>query len=167
MPDNKQDRPPVDYIERTRAQYDALGYPPYAWVHSDTEPPLAPLVKPVHQSRVALIASGGIYQQGQIAFHYKDDVSFRVIDADVDVDDLRITHFAYDLTAARQDPNAVFPIETLRRAQREGLIGEIAPHAYTFMGGIYSSRKVRELLAPAIAQRLLDDEVDLAILVPV
>jgi hypothetical protein len=35
------------------------------------------------------------------------------------------------------------------------------------MGGIYSSRKVRDLLAPALAERIIKDEVDLALLVPV
>ena len=31
-------QPPVDYIERTREQYSALGYPIYRWVE-ETEPP--------------------------------------------------------------------------------------------------------------------------------
>jgi hypothetical protein len=35
------------------------------------------------------------------------------------------------------------------------------------MGGIYSSRKVRELLAPALTERLVVDQVDLVLLVPV
>jgi hypothetical protein len=35
------------------------------------------------------------------------------------------------------------------------------------MGGIYSVRKVRDILAPALADRLVKDEVDVAILVPV
>ena len=35
------------------------------------------------------------------------------------------------------------------------------------MGGIYSSRRVRDELAPAIAGRLQKDEVDVALLVPV
>ena len=56
-------RPPVDYIQRTRDQYDALGYPPYAWVHSDSPPPFTPLSKPLSECRVGLIASGGIYRE--------------------------------------------------------------------------------------------------------
>jgi hypothetical protein len=47
------------------------------------------------------------------------------------------------------------------------VIGAVSRNAYTFMGGIYSSRKVRALLAPAIAERSVKDEVDLALLVPV
>jgi hypothetical protein len=35
------------------------------------------------------------------------------------------------------------------------------------MGGIYSQRKVMEQLAPAIANHLVADEVDVAVMVPV
>jgi len=160
-------RPPVDYIERTRAQYDALGYPPYAWVVSDAPPPWTPALKPLSECRIGLIASGGIYATGQIAFHFKDDLSFRIVDTRLPTSALRATHFAYDLTDARSDPNVVFPVDTLNRLAAEGFIGSLSGNAYTFMGGIYSARKVRERLAPAIAERIVKDEVDLALLVPV
>jgi D-proline reductase (dithiol) PrdB len=85
----------------------------------------------------------------------------------VATEDLRATHFAYDLTDARADPNVVFPIDPLRGLVAEGRIGSLAANALTFMGGIYSSRKVREQLAPAITERLLAEKVDVALLVPV
>ena len=159
-------RPPVDYIERTREQYSSLGYPPYKWVHNEDVPPFEPVSKPLAESRIGLIASGGIYRRGQIAFHYRDDTSFRIIPRDCETSSLRATHFAYDVTDARSDPNVVFPLETLRAEARDGGIGEIAPSAYTFMGGIYSVRKVRDRLAPALAGRMEDDAVDAALLVP-
>lgn len=158
---------PVDYIARTREQYDRLGYPPYRWVRNEDPPPFAPLAKPLGEAKVGLVASGGIYRSGQVAFHYRDDFSFREIPADTPASELRATHFAYDLTDARLDPNSVFPLETLRNLVDEGRIGGLGACAYTFMGGIYSVRKVRDRLAPAIADRLQRDEVDLAILVPV
>jgi D-proline reductase (dithiol) PrdB len=160
-------RPPVDYIERTREQYAALGYPPYQWVENPEPPPFATLAKPLTEARIGLVASGGIYVTGQVAFHYRDDISVRVVPRDTPMDALRITHFAYDLTAARADPNVVFPLATLRDLAAAGEIGEVAPNAYTFMGGIYSSRKVRDVVAPAIAERLQEDRVDAAVLVPV
>ena len=158
---------PVDYIKRTRDQYDALGYPRYRWVENDGPPPWASLRKPLRESRVALIGSGGVYTPGQIGFHFKDDSSFRIIASDTPESDLHVTHFAYDLTDARRDPNVVFPLGTLRRLAEEGVIGGLGPNAYGFMGGIYSSRKVRDQLAPALADRIVSDEVDLVLLVPV
>ena len=159
-------RPPVDYIERTREQYSAAGYPPYRWVHNEDEPPLEAVSRPLEESRIGLIASGGIYRAGQIAFHYRDDISYRIIPRDCDMSELRATHFAYDVTSARSDPNVVFPLETLRAEARDGGIGEVAPNAYTFMGGIYSARKVRQRLAPALAGRMEEDAVDAVVLVP-
>ncbi|MCZ6887169.1 MAG: glycine/sarcosine/betaine reductase selenoprotein B family protein [Gammaproteobacteria bacterium] len=160
-------QPPIDYIERTREQYASLGYPPYKWVVNDQPPAFEVPSKPVESWRVGLVASGGIYIEGQVAFHFKDDVSYREIDRNVAIEKLRATHFAYDLTDVRRDPNVVFPLATLRALEAAGEIGEVGPRAYTFMGGIYSARKVKDLLAPAIADRLVADEVDVAIMVPV
>jgi|SRR5687768_11050974 D-proline reductase (dithiol) PrdB len=157
----------VDYIEVTRTTYDALGYPPYHWVHSETAPPWAPLAKPLADCRVGLIASGGIYRAGQIAFHFRDDASYRVIPTDVATAELRATHFAYDLRDARTDINVVFPIDALRSLVADGAIGGLAPEAFTFMGGIYSARRVREDLAPALRDRVLAQGVDVVLLVPV
>lgn len=160
-------RPPIDYIERTRAQYSALGYPVYRWVESPEPPPFAPVERPLSECRVGLIASGGIYRTGQIAFHHADDISYRVIDRDTPTEALRATHFAYDLTDARSDPGVVFPLDGLRDLAAEGAIGGVADRAYTFMGGIYSARKVRDVLAPELTRRVVEDQVDLVLLVPV
>jgi len=112
--------PLVDYIERTRRQYSALGYPTYRWVRETNPPAFTRAKTPMQQWRVGLVASGGIYAVGQIAFHHRDDLSYRVIDADTPNDRLRVTHFAYDLTDARADPNVVFPLETLRYVRDQG-----------------------------------------------
>jgi D-proline reductase (dithiol) PrdB len=115
---------------------------------------------------IALIASGGIYAHGQIAFHHKDDLSYRIIDTEIDSTQLRTSHFAYDLTPARENINVVFPIDTLKTLAHQGIIRSLSRRAYTFMGGIYSARKVRDLLAPHLLKALQEDEVDLALLVP-
>ena len=158
---------PIDYIARTKAQYAALNYPAYRWVENTNAVPWSPLKKPLNQCKVALICSGGIYKKGQIAFHYEDDISFRIIESDTAQSDLRITPFAYDMTAARNDPNVVFPTQGLKALADEDAIGELATNAYTFMGGIYSSRKVSSQLSPELANRVIKDEVDVVVLVPV
>ena len=169
MTNVRQAAPPqaVDYIEVTRTTYDSLGYPPYRWEDLPGTAPWAPLRKPLAECTLGLVASGGIYRSGQIAFHFRDDASYRVIDTDVDTSELRATHFAYNLTDARSDINVVFPLDTLRRAVRDGVIGALAPQAFTFMGGIYSSRKVSEGLAPELTEKLVSQGVDAVLLVPV
>ncbi|MGD0074828.1 MAG: glycine/sarcosine/betaine reductase selenoprotein B family protein [Candidatus Binataceae bacterium] len=158
---------PIEYIAKIRKQYASLGYKPYQWVVNEDTPPWQPMRKPLSECRLALIASGGVYVTGQVAFHFKDDASFRAIPKDVKLEDLRFAHFAYDRTDARIDPNVVFPIGTLRRLADEGVIGGLTEHAYTFMGGIYSSRRVREGLAPQLTARVIADKADVALLVPV
>ena len=168
MPTNYQRlQPPVDYIPRITAQYSGLGYGEYQWLESQNAPAWTPLTKPLSDSKVGLICTGGIYAAGHTAFHFKDDTTYRAISTDVDVEDLRATHFAYDLTDARKDINVVFPVEQLRTMVDEGVIDSIAPDAYTLMGGIYSTRRVREELIPALVDRVLADEVDVVLLVPV
>lgn len=158
---------PVAYIARTRDQYAALGYTAYGWAHIEEAPPWTPVTKPLAESRVGMIATGGIYASGQTAFTFRDDVTYRAIPADVDTSTLRATHFAYDLTDARRDINVVFPVDALRSMHADGEIGSLTPNFYTCMGGIYSQRRVNDEFAPALVERCLADEVDLVLLVPV
>ena len=168
MPTNYQRlQPPVDYIPRITAQYSGLGYGEYQWLQSEDAPAWTPLSKPLSESKLGFICTGGIYSAGQTAFHFKDDTSYRAIPTDVNVEDLRATHFAYDLTDARKDINVVFPVEQLRTMVDEGVIDSLAPDAYTLMGGIYSTRRVVEELIPALVDLVLADEVDVVLLVPV
>ena len=160
-------QPPVHYIERTREQYASLGYGEYAWVHEPDAPPFTPLCKPISRSTLGVIASGGVYASGQTAFTFKDDTTFRAIPRSADAIGLRATHFAYDLTDARRDINCVLPIDTLRGLEAAGDVGALAPSFLTCMGGIYSSRRVREELAPALVDRCLADGVEVLLLVPV
>ena len=158
---------PVDYLARSRERYDALGYPPYRWALDASTPPWSGLVKPLNACRLGLVSSGGIYACGQEAFHFRDDISFRLIPSDSPANDLRVTHFAYNTVDARRDPNCVLPLDALRNAAASGLIGSIAPEALSFVGGIYSSRRCRDVLAPRIVEHLVAQQCDAVLLVPV
>lgn len=158
----------VDYIQVTADTYSSLGYDSYRWADNSAEPSgLASPTKPLAESRVVLIASGGIYRVGDVGFTHKDDTSFREIPTDVSTEDLRVTHFAYDQTNARDDANVVFPIDGLRALVDSGEIGELADVALTFMGGIYSQRRLHVALIPPLVERVQETEADIALLVPV
>ena len=124
-------------------------------------------MKPLADCRIGIVASGGVYESGQVAFHHRDDTSIRVIRSDVQTDRLRATHFAYDLTDARADINCVFPIDTLRRMTADGTIAGLAEAHHTFMGGIYSTRKLEQVTAPRIVERVAANPPDIVLLVPV
>ena len=157
----------VDHIQQTRDSYAQLGYDSYRWAHEPEPSAFVRATKPLSESKVALIASGGVYVRGQVAFHHKDDTTFRQVPTTVETSDLRTSHFAYDMTNARIDPNVVFPIDALRAMSEAGTIGSLTSHALTFMGGIYSQRRLNEELIPALAAEVAAMEPDIVLLVPV
>ncbi len=167
LPGMESHQAPIDYIALTRRTYAGLGYPPYRWAHNEDSPPWATLSRPLREARLGLVASGGIYRRGQVAFNHRDDVSYREIPTDVDISEIRVTHFAFDVKAARRDPNVIFPLDTLRALVSEGAIGDLAPVGLTFMGGIYSQRRLTTELIPKLVDRTLSLEVDAVLLVPV
>ena len=159
---------PVDYIAVTRDSYAQLGYQEYRWADNGGQDiPFVRPTKPLAESKVVVIASGGVYAVGDVGFTHKDDVSFREIPMDTPSDQLRVTHFAYDETSARSDVNAVFPIDAVRAMAADGEIGSVADVGLTFMGGIYSQRRLKETLVPALIERVEQLQVDAALLVPV
>jgi D-proline reductase (dithiol) PrdB len=151
--------PPADYIDETRKLYSGLGYDAYRWAERPETPPWAPITTSAEAARITLIGSGGIYRVGQRAFHTKDDTSIRSIPTDTPTSELRTAHFAYDQTDAREDPNCVLPLDPLR--------GRLTPNAATFMGGIYSTRRLQEETVPALIAHCEAEEPDLVLLVPV
>jgi hypothetical protein len=54
----------------------------------------------------------------------------------------------------------------MRELETEHIIGELSDPALTFMGGIYSARKVRDELTPKIVDELKRAHVDAFYLVP-
>lgn len=157
----------VSYIERTRSLYSSQA--PYRWVVHDPEqdpPPWTPIAKSLANLRVALIASGGVYRDDQVPFHFRNDTSHREIPVETPADRLRVAHFGYDTSDAVRDPGCVFPLRALRELAAEGVVGGFASPALSFMGGIYSARRVREELAPRLRDIVLRQQADLAYLVP-
>jgi D-proline reductase (dithiol) PrdB len=157
----------VSYIERTRSLYASQA--PYRWVVHDAQqspPPWTPIAKPLRALRVALIASGGVYRDDQPPFHFRNDTSHREIPVETSADRLRVSHFGYDISDAARDPGCVFPLRALSQLAAEGLVSGVASPAFSFMGGIYSARRVREELAPRFRDFVLRQRADLAYLVP-
>ncbi len=167
VPSAPAPRDAVPYIERTCSLYARQS--PYRWVVNDRAsdpPPWAPLTVPLTRARVALIASGGVHRADQPPFHFHDDTSWREIPTDTPAAELCVAHFGYDARDARRDPGCVFPIAALRALASDGAIGGTVEPALSFMGGIYSSRRVRDDLAPRLRDFVLRERADLAYLVP-
>ena len=159
---------PVRYVERLNARYRAQGFPPYQWtIHHDA--PLTPLAKPLRECRVSLLTSGGVSHCAMPAWNpdARNDFRLDVVDSSAASHDFQVHDAYYDVASAREDVNCVFPLERLRELAREGAIGAVAPHHYSgFMGRIYKRSHVTDVAAPALADALARDAVDLFLLVP-
>lgn len=122
-------------------------------------------------SRVALLTTGGVHLNGDVAFDMRDpagDPSFRQIPADAQAGDLTITHNYYDHGDADKDINVVFPIERLQELADGGEIGAVSPRHFSFMGHILPPHleTLIQTTAPQAANLLKQDQVDIAILTP-
>ena len=157
----------LEYIVSITARYERLGYAPYRWFYADEPPAFAPLRKPLSESRLGVLSTSGAYVVGQVAYCYKDDTSIRGIPKDTPTDRIHFSHITENyLEDPRRDPNCILPIDLLREAEADGRIGELAPQLFSCMGGIYSQRRVRDELIPALCTGFHSQEVDVALLVP-
>ena len=158
---------PTEYIRQTRENYEELGFEPYQWFHAEHEPKLAPLVKPLSESKLGLISTAGTYIHGQVAYYYKDDTSVRAIPSDTPVGDIRFSHIMENyLVEARQDPCTVFPLNALKQLESEGIVGKLASNYFSCMGGIYSKNRVINELLPNLEKAVAEEQLDLLLLIP-
>ena len=143
----------------------------YQWRRIDPVP-WKPLTKPLSDCRVALISSAGFVTSDQVPFDDSirgGDTSFREIPSTVDVSTLIESHRSdvFDHSGIRQDPNLAFPIERLKELCVAGKIGKINHRHLSLMGSITAPGRLIKRTAPQAVQRLVDDGVDVAVLVPV
>ncbi len=143
----------------------------YRWRRIDPVP-WAPLRKPLRESRVALVSTAGLVLPDQEPFDNsirEGDSSFRVIPREADVSTLIDTHRSqsFDHTGMHQDPNLALPLDRLRELAERGRIGEVAPRHLSFMGSITAPGRLMRDSAPAAAELLVQDGLDVALLVPV
>jgi D-proline reductase (dithiol) PrdB len=156
----------VKYMQAVTERYRSLGYAPYRWFRAEDPPPWQPLAKPLAAARIGMLSTAGAYALGQLAYHYKDDTSIREVPAATQERDLRFSHVTENyLVDARRDPGCIFPLRTLRSLVDDEFIGALAGKVFSCMGGVYSQRRVREEMAPALLSAFQAQRVDAALLV--
>jgi D-proline reductase (dithiol) PrdB len=67
----------------------------------------------------------------------------------------------------REDPNIAFPIDRVRELVARGRIGSGNRRHLSFMGSITAPGRLIHDTAPMGAQFLVEDQVDVALLVPI
>ncbi len=132
----------------------------------------ARLTKPLSECRVAVVSSAGFVSPGDEPFDHTvkgGDFSHRMIPASTLVQSLEAHHRSdsFDRTGIESDRNLGLPLDRIHELVDEGFIGSSAPHHVSLMGSIVAPGRLQQRTAPQIAERMVDDEVDIALMVPV
>jgi D-proline reductase (dithiol) PrdB len=149
-----------------------------AWQTRDGSPasvPWTPMEVPLSRARVALISSAGLArsddepfdQDGERRDPWWGDPSIRIIPRDVEPAAVRTYHLHIDPRPASEDLDCVLPLRRLQELVDDGVVGESAPRHPSMMGYQLRDDPVVEITAPAIGRILTEDQVDLALFVPV
>ncbi len=162
---------PIEYIPIMRAYYQSLGRGDYP-LYKPQDDPWAPLVRPLSQCRLALIASCGISRRDQRPFHRlgSDDFSLREIPVETPAGELVVNYDYFDHRDADADPDILFPLRPLHELAAEGFVGGICPTAYALGVGRWRGPATPERLQGELAEDLFArcraDGADAALLVP-
>ncbi len=143
--------------------------PDFDWVNYSTPSPINPLKIPVSEARVAIVTTCGVHRASDPPFNLKSrtgDPSYREIPDDVSWDELRLSHVGYNTKKVSEDINCVFPLQRLHELAAEGIVGSVSHRHFSFMGYVPIVGELLEGTGPAIARKLQDDAVNLALLAP-
>ena len=134
-------------------------------IHEDA--PHTPLPRPLSECTLAVVTSAGLHRRGDEPFG-REDPSYRVIPSSLGAADVLQSHssLAFDKTAFIRDINVVFPVDRMRELVAEGRVGRLGPNHYSFMGALPDLTPVRDVTAPEVGRRLLDEQVDVVLLTP-
>jgi D-proline reductase (dithiol) PrdB len=159
---------PVRYVDLLNQRYQQQGFPPYEWTVNEPVP-LTPLAKPLGECRVSMLTSGGVSHCAMPIWDAdaRNDFRLDTVDPGATGPDFQVSDSYYDTADAQLDVNTVFPIDRLKELEADATIGAVAPRLWSgFMGRIYKRTHVTTVAAPALAEELHDDDVDLFLLVP-
>ncbi|MCA1620452.1 MAG: glycine/betaine/sarcosine/D-proline family reductase selenoprotein B [Acidobacteria bacterium] len=131
--------------------------------------PLASLRKPLSESRLTFVSSAGVQPVGTMPFdvvHPVGDYSFRRVPSDSNPSDLEIHQIKYPTNGATKDLNVIFPVERLRELATEGVIGGLTRNFFSFIGYNMDPERLERTLAEGIAEAVVADGADVALLAP-
>ena len=145
-----------------------LGLRNFDWVRKEDYSPTHLPTRPLSSCRVALVSTAGIYQRGQkpFALRLSGDASFRLIDGEKSVAELRARHGGYDGRRAGKDLNCLFPLDRLHELVAAKRVESASKRHISFMGYVPYPTELEEVIAPRAGQILIEDGVDLVLLSP-
>ncbi len=136
--------------------------------------PWTPLSKPLNQIILGLITSAGISLKTDPPFDMErekreplwGDRSFRRIPRGTTEKDIDVNHLHINTNWIKQDINVMLPLQRMEEFEREGIIGRLAPTAYSFYGFQWQNTEfLKEAIEP-ISQSMKEEGVEAVLLTP-
>jgi D-proline reductase (dithiol) PrdB len=136
--------------------------------------PWTPMSGPLSKATVALVTSAGISLKTDPPFDMErekreaiwGDRSFRAIPRGTAENEIDVNHLHINTTYIRQDINVMLPLTRLAEFEQEGILGRLAPTAYSFYGFQWENTDfLQEAIGP-ISRRLKQEAVEAVLLTP-
>ncbi len=136
--------------------------------------PWTPMSKPLSQTTIALVTSGGISLKSDPPFNMErekreplwGDRSFRMIPRGTTEKDIDVNHLHINTTYIKQDINVILPLARMAEFEQERIIGRLAPTAYSFYGFQWQNNDfLKEAIEP-ISKKMKIEEVEAVLLTP-
>ena len=136
--------------------------------------PWTPMSKPLSQTTMALVTSGGISLKSDPPFDMErekreplwGDRSFRMIPRGMTENDIEVNHLHINTTYIKRDINVILPLARMAEFEKEKIIGRLAATAYSFYGFQWQNNDFLEEAIGPISRKMKIEEVEAVLLTP-
>lgn len=136
--------------------------------------PWTPLSKPLNQATIALINSAGISLKSDPPFDMErekkeplwSDRTFRVIPKGTTEKEIEVNHLHINTEYIRQDINVILPLARMAEFEQEGIIGHLAPTAYSYYGFQWQNTDFLTEAIEPMSKKMKDEGVEAVFLTP-
>jgi D-proline reductase (dithiol) PrdB len=136
--------------------------------------PWTPLAEPLSEATLALVTSAGISLKTDPPFDMErekkeptwGDRSFRIIPRETTGADINVNHLHINTGWITQDINVILPLARMSELEREGVVGRLAPTAYSFYGFQWENTDFLTEAIKPISEQMRKEGVDAVVLTP-
>jgi len=136
--------------------------------------PWTPMPKPLNKATLALVTSAGISLKTDRPFDMErerreatwGDRSFRIIPRGTTEKEIDINHLHINTIYVKQDINVMVPLTRMAEFEKEGIIGRLAPTAYSFYGFQWENTDFLEEAIVPISRKMELEAVEAVLLTP-
>jgi hypothetical protein len=136
--------------------------------------PWTPLPRPLSEATVALVTSAGVSCKSDPPFDMQremreptwGDPTWRSIPRESTAADIDVNHLHINTDFIRQDLDVMLPLKRMAEFEAEGIIGRLAPTAYSFYGFQWQNQRfIDEGIRPMVPE-MKAEAVEAVLLTP-